>query len=113
MERAGDFQPDVLLTMSQDHYENKVMPLMFYIPKENIGKWKMNAARALGNTGDRSHVTILAQTLSDNPDETVRGMCAWSLGRLGGTKAKAALESRLPQEDGLVQEEINLALEMI
>ena len=86
MERAGDFQPEVLLTMSQDHYENKVWPLMFYIPKENIGKWKMNAARSLGNTGDTSHVPILAQTLSDNPDETVRGMCAWSLGRLGGPR---------------------------
>jgi epoxyqueuosine reductase len=87
------------------------MPLMFYIPKENIGKWKMNAARALGNSGDTSHVPILAQTLADNPDETVRGMCAWSLGRLGGQKARAALESRLPTEDGLVKEEISLALE--
>ena len=113
MERAGDFQPEVLLTMSQDHYENKVWPLMFYIPKENIGKWKMNAARSLGNSGDDSHVPILAQTLSDNPDETVRGMCAWSLGRLGGSQAKAALESRLPKEQGLVGQEIKLALERI
>ena len=111
MERAGDFQPDVLLTMSQDHYENKVMPLMFYIPKENIGKWKMNAARALGNMGDTGHIPILARNLADNPDETVRGMCAWSLGKLGGPKSKAALESRLPNENGLVKEEINLALE--
>jgi epoxyqueuosine reductase len=63
--------------------------------------------------GDTGHVPILAQTLSDNPDETVRGMCAWALSRLGGSKAKAALESRLPNEDGLVAEEINLALEKI
>jgi epoxyqueuosine reductase len=110
---AGDFQPEVILTMSQDHYENKIMPLMFYIPKENIGKWKMNAARALGNMDDTSHVPVLAETLADNPDETVRGMCAWSLGRLGGSKAKAALESRLSNEDGLVKEEITLALEML
>jgi hypothetical protein len=40
-------------------------------------------------------------------------MCAWSLGRLGGTKAKAALETRLPNEEGLVAEEIKLALEKI
>jgi epoxyqueuosine reductase len=86
---------------------------MFYIPKENIGKWKMNAARALGNTGDDCHVPILAQTLSDNRDETVRGMCAWSLGRVGGSQAKAALESRLSREEGLVEQEIRLALETI
>ncbi len=109
-ERAGDFQPDVLLTMSQEHYENKVWPLTFYIPKDNIAKWKMNAARALGNTGDDSHVPILIQSLNENPDETVRGMCAWSLGRLGGSEAKDALESRLPEEEGLVREEIELAL---
>ena len=29
------------------------------------------------------------------------------------SKARAALEARLPNEDGLVKEEINLALEMI
>lgn len=111
LERAGDFQLDTLLTMSQDHYENKVWPLAFYIPKENIAKWKMNAARALGNLGDRSHVPALAQVLAENPDETLRGMCAWALGRLGGTHAKAALESRLTREDSLAKEEIELALD--
>jgi epoxyqueuosine reductase len=112
-ERAGDFQPDILLTMSQDHYENKVWPLAFYISKENIAKWKMNAARALGNMGDKGHVPILIQSLNENPDETVRGMCAWSLGRLGGANAKAALESRLPHEEGTVKQELELALEKI
>lgn len=112
-QRAGDFQPDVLLTMSPEHYENKVWPLTFYIPKENIAKWKMNAARALGNMGDDSHVPILVQALSENPDETVRGMCAWSLGRLGGPRARAALEAQLSKENGLVKEEIELALQKL
>ena len=111
IERASDFGLDTLLTMTQDHYENKVWPLAFYIPKENIGKWKMNAARAMGNLGDRRHVPVLTETLAENPDETVRGMCAWALGRLGGNSAKAALESRRSQEDGLVREEIERALE--
>jgi epoxyqueuosine reductase len=111
MERAEDFQPDTLLTMTQEHYENKVWPLAFYIPKENIATWKMNAARALGNMGDRSHVPILAQVLAENPDETVRGMCAWALGRLDGERAKGVLESCLSREEGLVKEEIELALE--
>jgi len=112
-ERADDFQPEKLLTMTQDHYENKVWPLAFYIPKDNIAKWKMNAARVLGNLGDRSHVPALAQALAENPDETVRGMSAWALAKLGGANAKAALESRLPREEGLVKEEIELALERL
>jgi epoxyqueuosine reductase len=111
LERVDDFRLDTLLTMSQEHYENKVWPLLFYISPEKIAKWKMAAARALGNLGDRSHVPILAQALRDNPDETVRGMSAWALGRLGGAKAKAALDMRLSREDGLVKEEIELALE--
>jgi len=110
VERAGDFQLDKLLTMSQEHYENNVWPLAFYVPKENIGKWKMNAARAMGNLGDDAHVPLLIDALSANPDETVRGMCAWALGRLGGESARAALESRLAHEDGPVKEEIGLAL---
>ncbi len=111
IERADDFRLETLLTMSQEHYENKVWPLLFYISPAKIGKWKMAAARALGNLGDRSHVPVLAQVLADNPDETVRGMSAWALGRLGGSKARAALDARLSQEDGLVREEIELALE--
>ena len=111
VERADDFQLDTLLTMSQEHYENNVWPLAFYIPKENIGKWKMNAARAMGNLGDEANVPHLIDALSNNPDETVRGMCAWSLGKLRGNQAKAALESRLPKEGGLVKKEIEIALE--
>ncbi|MBW1887458.1 MAG: epoxyqueuosine reductase [Deltaproteobacteria bacterium] len=111
MDRAGDFQLDTLLTMTQDHYVNKVWPLTFYISRKNIAKWQMNAARALGNLGDRDYIPVLIESLSENEAEVVRGMCAWSLGRLGGTRAKKALESRLPQEDGLVKEEIKTALE--
>jgi hypothetical protein len=51
--------------------------------------------------------------MGDHPDETVRGMCAWALGRLGGRQAKAALESRLAREDGLGKEEIKSALSKI
>jgi epoxyqueuosine reductase len=108
--RADDFRLDTLLTMSQEHYEQKVWPLAFYIPKENIAKWKMNAARALGNLGDPAHNPILIEAMNNDPDEYVRGMCAWALGRLGGKKAKEALEARLAKEEGDVKEEIEGAL---
>jgi epoxyqueuosine reductase len=32
-------------------------------------------------------------------DELVRGYAAWALGRIGGNKARAILESRLKRED--------------
>ena len=111
--RASDFRLDTLLTMTQDHYVNKVWPLTFYISRKNIAKWQMNAARALGNLGDRGHVPLLTRVMGDHPDETVRGMCAWALGRLGGPQARAALESRLAQEGELGREEIKSALTKI
>jgi HEAT repeat protein len=67
----------------------------------------------MGNLGDEANVPFLIDALSDNPDETVRGMCAWSLGKLRGSQAKAALESRLAKEDGLVKKEIEIALERV
>lgn len=109
--RAGDFALDRLLAMSEDHYLNRVWPLAFYISRKNVAKWQMNAARALGNLGDRRYVPDLVRVLSENPSELVRGMSAWALGRLGGAEARAALEFRLPGSEGLVREEIRGALE--
>jgi hypothetical protein len=38
-------------------------------------------------------------------------MIAWALGRLGGLKARAALEGFLSKSEGLVHEEVVLALD--
>ena len=108
--RAGDFRPDKLLAMTDEHYINKVWPLCFYISRKNKAKWQMNAARALGNLKDPQFVPALAESLSANPSELVRGMCAWSLGRIGGFQARQALEAALKKETGLVMQEIELAL---
>jgi len=40
----------------------------------------------------------------------VKGMIAWALGRIGGTKAKDALETFLNESDGIIREEILEAL---
>ena len=71
------------------------------------------AGRELGNLGDRQFIPLLIDGLNQNPDETVRGMCAWSLGRLGGEQGQKALEARRGREDGLVADEIALALDMM
>ena len=99
--------------MNDDHYVNKVWPLAFYISRKNAAKWQMNAARALGNQGDPANVALLVQSLNNSPHAIVRGMSAWSLGRLGGARAKAALEVQRSRENGPVGEEIKQALEVI
>lgn len=111
MARAPDFDLARILTMDQDHYEKKVWPLAFYISRKKIHKWKMNAARALGNLGDRKNVPVLVGALTGSPHETVRAMSAWALGRLGGAEARHALESQRARESGIVLEEIENALE--
>ena len=111
MDRAKDFDFVTLLSMTQEHYEKKVWPLCFYISRKNTAKWQMNAARAIGNRGDREDVPVLVDALAENPHEIVRGMAAWSLGKIGGERARKALEARLPEEEGLAKQEIDLALE--
>jgi epoxyqueuosine reductase len=113
IQRTQNFSLSTLLTMDADHYVNKVWPLAFYISRKNAAKWQMNAARALGNQGDPDNVPLLIPSLNNSPHEIVRGMSAWSLGRLGGARAKAALEVQRSRENGSVKEEIEQALEII
>ena len=113
MQRVPDFALGKLLTMDDAHYVDKVWPLTFYISRKKAAKWQMNAARALGNQGDRDNVPLLIESLNDSPHEIVRGMCAWSLGRLGGARARAALEAGRSDENDLVRTEIEQALEMV
>jgi epoxyqueuosine reductase len=112
-QRTADFALGTLLTMDDQHYVNKVWTLAFYISRKKAAKWQMNAARALGNQGDPDNVPVLVNSLNDSPHEIVRGMCAWSLGRLGGARAKAALEACRSRENGMVREEIDQALDSI
>ena len=109
MVRAPDFALTTLLTMNDDHYINKVWPLAFYISRKKAAKWQMNAARALGNLGDRDNISALISTLTESPHDIVRGMSAWALGRLGGAPAKKALEAARSREEGIVKAEIEAA----
>jgi epoxyqueuosine reductase len=108
--RAGDFDLERLLAMSQAHYEEKVWPQFFYISRNRIDRWQMNAARALGNLGRQDAVPALAGSLERSPFENVRAMSAWALGRLRGPGARAALERHRGKETGVVAGEIDDAL---
>ncbi len=71
---------------------------------------RRNALVALGNTGRREAVPVLAAALA-GPRADLRLHAAWALGRIGGGEARAALRSALAREtDAAVREEIRLAL---
>ncbi|MHB1007103.1 MAG: tRNA epoxyqueuosine(34) reductase QueG [Chloroflexota bacterium] len=72
-----------------------------------------NAAVALGNLGDREAVPALVAALADS-EPLVRGHAAWALGRLGGSKARVALERhRATEGDAEVGDEFAFALEAL
>jgi epoxyqueuosine reductase len=70
-----------------------------------------NVAVALGNLSDPSLVPALAQSLLTEVEPLVRGHAAWALGRIGTTRARAALDQAARSEmDAAVLEEIRAAL---
>jgi epoxyqueuosine reductase len=72
-----------------------------------------NAAVALGNSRDSAAVEPLIAALDDRK-ALVRGHAAWALGEIGGSDARAALESlQVRERDAWVCEEVRLALARI
>jgi len=110
--KTVDFNLSTLLHMDEEFFKAKIWPHMFYIDAKNLWLWKMNVARVMGNTRDRKYLPDLIRAFKENEDERVKGIIAWSLGRLGDEKAKSALEDFLKGSEGLVQKEIKQALEM-
>ena len=106
-----DFRLEKLLHMDVPYFNDRVWPHMFYMSDKDLWRWKMNVARAMGNTLDDRYIPGLAKAFTENGDERVLGMIAWALGRVGGPEAKRALEDGLLKSEGLVREEIVAALE--
>ena len=98
-----------MLEMSEQFYEKTVRPIMYnYIKDKRY--FQRNAAIAIGNTGDPDHLPVLDRAMEGSA-ELVRGYASWALGRIGGGKARAILESRLKQEESnFVIAEIEAAL---
>jgi epoxyqueuosine reductase len=65
----------------------------------------------MGNSRDDEYLPDLLTAFCNNDDERVLGMMAWAIGRIGGSKAKKALNDLIPKSDGSVREEILFALE--
>lgn len=108
--KAANFELPRLLGMDKDYFTAHVWPHMFYMGPEKIWKWKMNAARAMGNSRDDRYVPDLARALAAPEDERVRSMAAWALGRIGGHRACEILHRFLNQSEGDLRGEIEYAL---
>jgi epoxyqueuosine reductase len=111
--KAEAFDLRALLFMDEIYFKRDVQPHMFYMSSGDIWRWKMNVARAMGNSRDRSFIPDLIEAFGQNEDERVQGMIAWALGILGGTTARCALSEWLHISEGLVREEVASALEAI
>jgi len=79
--------------------------------RHDIWRWKMNTARAMGNSRDPGYVPDLIRAWGENTDARVLVMVAWAMGRIGGTEARNALNGFLAGSEGQVREELVLALE--
>ncbi|MBU2489211.1 MAG: epoxyqueuosine reductase [Proteobacteria bacterium] len=110
VEKAPDFELPKLLHMDRTYFEQSIWPHMFYMSANDIWRWKMNTARAMGNTRDTIYVPDLKRTLEENTDQRVLSMCAWALGRIGGQKARAALEAFGGNAEGELAGEVEYAL---
>lgn len=80
-----DFDLERVLRLDEQYYKDVVYPIMYnYI--RDIDLFRRNAAIALGNTGDASHIPALESAMeSDNP--LVKDAAAWAIGKLQGNEA--------------------------
>ncbi|MEN8246114.1 MAG: 4Fe-4S double cluster binding domain-containing protein [Thermodesulfobacteriota bacterium] len=106
----ADFTLSKLLHMDIAFFKQRIWPHMFYMGSGDIWRWQMNAARAMGNTLDERYLPDLKRAMAENQDARVRGMAAWSVGRIGGPEAKEKLQRLLPESDPQVEQEIQGAL---
>lgn len=107
------FSPEKLLHMDKEYFKTYIWPKMFYMSYKTIWKWKMNAARAMGNSLDKKYIPDLLRAMKEEEDERVRAMAAWSLGRIGGDDARSALKLSSGDSSNMVKDEVEAALAFI
>ncbi len=108
--KVPDFDLSRLLHMDRDWFKTHVWPHMFYMSPDDIWRWKMNAARAMGNTRDPMYLDDLARAVEGEADDRVRAMAVWAISRIGGGTAEKILASLGRGMDGIVQDEITAAM---
>jgi epoxyqueuosine reductase len=108
--KAANFDLSCLLHMDKPYFEQKIWPHMFYMSADDLWRWKMNAARAMGNSLNPAYVADLIRAFKENSDERVKSMIAWALGRIGNKEALSGLEQFSKNSKRIVKEEIEQAM---
>lgn len=108
--KTADFSLPRLLHMDKSYFEKKIWPHMFYMSADDIWRWKMNVARAMGNSLHPAYVADLIRAFRENSDERVQCMAVWALGRIGSPEALEELRQFLKNGKGAVREEIEQAV---
>jgi len=104
--KAANFDLASLLHMDKPYFTKNIWPHMFYMSADDLWRWKMNAARAMGNSLNPDYVSDLIRAFQENTDDRVQSMIAWALGRIGGKEAGAALEQFFQGASGKVKDGI-------
>lgn len=84
--KAEHFDLARLLHMDAPYFENKIWPHMFYMSSSDLWRWKMNVARAMGNTWDPAYITDLKKVYEETDDSRVREMADWAIKKLSRIK---------------------------
>lgn len=83
---AEEFDLEKILNLDPEYYDTTVRPIMYnYIKDYDI--FRRNAAIALGNTHDPSHVPALRRALDTTDREPVRKAIEWAIERLDRIEA--------------------------
>lgn len=78
---SGEFDLEKILALDEAYYEDVVYPIMYnYIHDMDV--FRRNAAIALGNTGDPSHLPALREARDRTENPHVLKAIDWSLARL-------------------------------
>lgn len=110
LEKAANFNLSRLLRMDKQYFLQKIWPHMFYMSADDIWRWKMNVARAMGNSLNPVYVEDLISAFRENSDERVKCMIAWALGRIGNKEAVTGLKKISCDSEEVVKEEIKQAI---
>lgn len=110
-EESQTFSLIPILTITQNEFCKKYK--MKLSRGFNRKRLRRNAVIALGNIGDDAAVPSLIEALQDK-DDILRSYAAWSLGKIGSTQAKSALDVAFKKEPNPeVKTEIENALNIL
>lgn len=67
--------PEKIVTMTEEYYQEKIQPKFFYLTKDELWKWKVNALCYMENNYRETWMPYITNALQDE-NETVRKMAA-------------------------------------